>query len=1114
MRRYPSPISVFVLGAIALLACVLPMSAAPAATPHRGVSESYGKLPLTFEKNEGQTDKAVKFLSRGHGYSLFFTPSEAVLHLQGPQSASSVVRWQLVGGNHNPRVTGEDALPSRSNYFRGNDPAKWHTGVANYAKVRYQSVYPGVDVVYYGNQRQLEYDFVVAPGASPRRIRLGFEGVDSMTINANGDLVLQTATGDLVQHRPAVYQDMNGVRRQIDGHYKLLAAHNAGFEIGPYDHSRPLIIDPTLLYSTYLGGTDFDGGGPIAVDSSGNAYVGGLVISTTFPGVTGSSAQPTQGGDFDGFITKIAPSGTSIVWSTFLGGTGTDYVQGLAVDGSGNVYVTGGTNGSSFPGVTGSSIQPSYGGGLRDAFVTKINSTGTAIVYSTFLGGAGDDLGDSIAVDSSGNAYVAGDTASSSFPGVTGSSIESTNPGGAGFVTKINAAGTAITYSTFLAGNVGAGISWIAVDSSGNAFVTGGTNSTSFLGVTGSSAQSSFAGGGSDAFVTKINAAGTAVAWSTYLGGGADDTGTGIALDGSGNVYVAGITNSTTFPGVTGSSIQPTNAGNQDLFVTALNSTGTSINWSTFLGGSDLDAFSFGCLAADSSGNVYVGGGTLSTSFTGVTGSSLQPSNAGGAEGFVTKINSGGASIGYSTFLGDTGDDEVVGVAVDSSGNAYVTGRTSSTSFPGVNGASPQPTYGGGDGDVFVTKIGDPGTPNILSISPATGRAGDQITIVGSSFGNPQGSGSVWLGSTYGTVVSWSNTQVVATIASGSSSGVAQIYAGGVWSNAISLTVITPNITSISPTTGYSGDQITITGTGFGSSQGSGNVWLGSTYGTVVSWSDTQVVATIVSGATSGVAQILQGGVWSNAISLTVITPNITSISPNNGVAGTSVTFTGTGFRSSQGSGAVWLGSTYGTVTSWSDTQIVATVATGSTSGVAQVLQGGVWSNAITFTVNTPHITSISPTSGVAGTQITINGTGFAASQGSGNVWLGSTYGTVVSWSDTQVVATIASGATSGVAQVLQGGVWSNAISLTVITPHITSISPTHGSSGTQITFTGTGFQSSQGSGAVWLGSTYGTIVSWSDTQIVASVASGASSGVAQVLQGGVWSNSISFSVP
>src|SRR6267378_3176239 len=384
-----------------------------------------------------------------------------------------------------------------------------------------------------------------------------------------------------------------------------------------------------------------------------------------------------------------------------------------------------------------------------------------------------------------------------------------------------------------------------------------------------------------------------------------------------------------------------------------------------------------------------------------------------------------------------------------------------------------------------------------------TGIAGTQVTIAGTGFGATQGSGNVWLGSTYGVVVSWSDTQIVANVATGSKSGVAQVLQGGVWSNSVTVTVSTPNITSVTPTTGIAGTQVTIAGTGFGATQGSGNVWLGSTYGVVVSWSDTQIVANVATGSKSGVAQVLQGGVWSNSVTVTVSTPNITSVTPTTGIAGTQVTIAGTGFGATQGSGNVWLGSTYGVVVSWSDTQIVANVATGSKSGVAQVLQGGVWSNSVTVTVSTPNITSVTPTTGIAGTQVTIAGTGFGATQGSGNVWLGSTYGVVVSWSDTQIVANVATGSKSGVAQVLQGGVWSNSVNLTVSTPNITSVTPTKGIDGTKVTIAGTGFGATQGSGNVWLGSTYGVVVSWSDTQIVANVGTGSRRAAARVMQDG-----------
>ena len=713
---------VCLLGAAAaiLVGGASPLVAAPGTATQARVAVAYGKLPLSFEANEGQVDKAVKFLSRGQGYTLFLTPAEAVLSLRGPQHETAVVRMQMaggVGGRRAPRVVGLDPQATKSNYFLGNDPRRWHTGVSHYARVRYEDVYPGIDLVYRGNQRQLEYDFVIAAGADPGRIRLAFQGVDALTLGAHGELVVHTAQGDLVQHPPVLYQEMGEERQPVEGHYVLRTGHQVGFAVGRYDRGRPLIIDPVLVYSTFLGGSGEDQIRAMAVDAAGNVYVTGLTTSTTFPGVDGSSIQPAHGvnpGFADAFVTKINPTGTAIVYSTYLGGSGIEWGFAIAVDAAGNAYVTGYTSSTTFPGVNGGSIQPAHGGGVDDAFVTKINATGTAIVYSTFLGGSGEDRGRAIAVDGAGNAYVTGHTDSATFPGVDGSSIQPANGGGASpadvFVTKINPTGTAIVYSTFLGGSGSEQGLGIAVDGAGNAYVTGETYSTTFPGVNGSSIQPAN-GGGSDAFVTKINPAGTAIVYSTFLGGSFDDSGRGIAVDSAGSAYVTGNATSTTFPGVNATSLQPANGGGNfpgDAFVTKINPTGTAIVYSTFLGGSDFDG-GFG-IAVDSAGNAYLTGETASTTFPGVNATSIQPANAGGvADAFVTKINPTGTAIVYSTFLGGGGFDGGLGIAVDGAGNTYVAGNSDSTTFTGVDGSSLQPANGGGASDGFVTKISEPG---------------------------------------------------------------------------------------------------------------------------------------------------------------------------------------------------------------------------------------------------------------------------------------------------------------------------------------------------------------------------------------------------------------------
>ena len=392
------------------------------------ILENYGKLALSFEANQGQTDAQVKFLSRGSGYTLFLTGDEAVFSLRGskadgealnasPQSqptvvpkAYAVLRMKLVKANHAAKVTGADELLGKSNYFIGDDPKKWHSNVTTYAKVKYESIYSGIDLVYYGNQRQLEYDFVVAPGADPHRIQFDVRGAKSMGRDKDGDLVFDMAEGEVHWHEPVVYQEKDGTRQEITARYVLKDKNRVGFEVADYDLRRPLFIDP-LVYSTYLGGSGTDFGTGIAVDSSGNAYVTGFTTSTNFP--TMNPLQATYGGGYDAFVAEINPTGSALVYSTYLGGSGDDFGRGIAVDSSGNAYVIGNTLSTDFP--TMNPLQPANAGD-GDAFVAQLNPTGSALVYSTYLGGSGYDSGLGIAADSSGNALVTGYTLSINFP--------------------------------------------------------------------------------------------------------------------------------------------------------------------------------------------------------------------------------------------------------------------------------------------------------------------------------------------------------------------------------------------------------------------------------------------------------------------------------------------------------------------------------------------------------------------------------------------------------------------------------------------------------------------------------------------------------------------------
>ena len=709
-----------------ILTC-LAGSYAAAADPRGSRAQAinaYGKLPLSFEANHGQTDQQVKFLSRGPGYALFLTPTEAVLTLKAQnehhiekasvlpvtfepkQSASkaAVLRIRLDHANGDAKVSGIEQLPGKSNYFIGKDPTKWRRDIPTFAKVKYQDVYPGVDLVYYGNQRQLEYDFVLAPGADPRQIELSFNGAEQLRLDGEGNLVVSIAGRKIIEHAPFIYQDVDGERRRVAGGYELASDHRVGFKLTVYDHRKTLTIDPSLAYSTYLGGSsgglDFgqgtDQGNGIAVDSSGNAYVTGFTQSSDFP-VTSGALQTTSAGFADAFVSKLNSDGSALIYSTYLGGTGRDQGQRIAVDSSGSAYIVGSTESNDFP-TTAGALQTTFGGG-DDAFVSKLNSSGSALIYSTYLGGSDIDLGRGLAVDSSGNAYLTGATLSSNFP-ITSGALQTTFVGfGDAFVSKLNSSGSALIYSTYLGGSISQFGYGVAVDSSGNAYVAGVTMSVDFPIVAG--ALQTTLGGGDDVFVSKLNSSGSALVYSTYLGGSDEDFGFDIAVDSSGNAYVTGQTVSSNFPTTVGA-LQPAfGGGNHDTFVSKLNSSGSALIYSTYLGGSGDDSGS--SIAADPLGNAYVTGETVSIDFP-ISSGALQPTPAGGFDAFVSKLNSGGSALLFSTYLGGSDGSEIgTGIALDSSRDAFVAGTTGSSDFPTTKGAL-QTMYAGVL-DAFVSKI-------------------------------------------------------------------------------------------------------------------------------------------------------------------------------------------------------------------------------------------------------------------------------------------------------------------------------------------------------------------------------------------------------------------------
>jgi hypothetical protein len=660
------------------------------------IQEAYGKLPVLFIENQGQLDSMVEYYIKTPAQTLYFTKDGIIFDLTRCDQAEAsgmadsraerlVFSLDFMGANREPTIKGTGKDSAVVNYLTGDNPGKWHTDIPTYREVVYHEIYPAIDLRLLGKGNVLEYDFTVRPGACPDDIALVYNGIDSLRIE-NGELVAGTAFGDIEQDRPYTYQQIGDEKIQVDGGFRLGSGNTYGFYVTAYDNRYPLIIDPMLAYSTYLGGSSGDFGYGIAVDASGSAYVTGQTNSSNFP--TQNPYQETRAGNDDVFVAKLSAGGDSLVYSTYLGGSQGDYGRGIAVDSTGCAYVTGGTNSGNFP------TQNPYQGtnaGNYDAFVARLSAAGTSLVYSTYLGGSHDDYGLGIAVDSAGCAYVVGFTYSSNFP--TQNPYQGTNAGYFdAFVAKLSAAGDSLSYSTYLGGSQNDYGCGTAVDSAGDAYVTGYTYSSDFP--TQKPYQETFAGF-IDVFVARLSAVGNSLSYSTYLGGSSYDYGNGIAVDSADGAYVTGYTGSSDFP--TQNPYQGTFAGIDDAFVARLSAAGNSLVYSTYLGGSYAD-FGYG-IAVDASGGAYVTGYTGSSDFPTQT---YQGTFAGGTDAFVARLSEAGSSLRYSTYLGGSGLDEGYGIAVDSAGGAYVTGYTGSSDFPTQN---PYQEAKAGNYDVFVSKI-------------------------------------------------------------------------------------------------------------------------------------------------------------------------------------------------------------------------------------------------------------------------------------------------------------------------------------------------------------------------------------------------------------------------
>ena len=758
----------------------------PAVALASGVS---GNLPLAFEPNQGQGDRESKFLARGPGYTVALRADGAAIHAKGKSGKGELTVMRLIGASSKSMPLAREPLPGKVNYFIGSDPKNWHSNLPTYAKVEFPRAYPGIDMVYYGSQGRLEYDFVVQPGANPALIRMQFSGASRPQLAGNGDLEV----GGIRQHKPAAYQNISGnARTEVACRYLLRANQEVALGLGNYDSRYPLVIDPVISYATYVGGSGNDTVASLKVDASGNLYMAGYTTSANFPvrgaaqsGYGGSNSALLQAQFGDAFVAKLNPAGSAMLYATYLGGSGDDFATSLAIDAGGNAYVVGATQSANFP-TTAGALQRTYKGFASsddngfynpgDGFVAKLNPTGSALLYSTYLGGALNDLPLGVATDSNGNAIIVGATNSSDFPTTAnalaktyrGAANVGSSVGGDAFVSILNAAGTALTYSTFLGGRGHDMAKGVAVDGQNNIYVCGMTSSGDFP-VTPGALQTTYLGNENVAdfnhpvghgFVVKIGAQGTLL-YGTLLGGSLRDAAAGIAVDSTGAVYVAGSTASSDFP-TTANAPQKAYKGQGavgtlgdlnygDAFVSKLNPAGSGLVYSTYLGGAADEAATD--LVIDSVGNAYITGFTLSNDFP-VTSDALQAANAGfGGQGlapnasqgfntervrnsgdaFLVKLSAAGA-LTYASFFGGKNDDAGLAIAVDAAGNAYIGGNTLSPALATSAGAVQQ-SYGGAAaafprGDGFVVKFGfgailpaPPARVSVVAGFPASGAA-------------------------------------------------------------------------------------------------------------------------------------------------------------------------------------------------------------------------------------------------------------------------------------------------------------------------------------------------------------------------------------------------------
>ncbi len=723
------------------LGCAIPYTGsaqAPAlAAPGDGV--------LAFEVNRGQFDQRVRYAGRTPGGSVYLTDSEAVYVLPMPDAGDRhqqlALRMRWLGASERLTLSAGAPLPQHSNYLRGNDPAQWQTDVPSFASVRYDGLYPGVSMVWTGKLAgNSQYDFVLAPQADASAIALKFEGAESLQLDSNGNLLIHTAAGTLTHTRPVSYQVVDGRRRPVQSGFTVDGLQ-VGFNLGSYDRSLPVTIDPTvelqrLAFSTFLGGTGNEQGDDLVVDRMGNIYVTGSTRSAGFP-TTAGVFDPSFAAADDVFVTKLAGSGASLIYSTFIGDSGNESGTGIDIDDSGQVYLTGPTSSPGFP-TTPGAYDTSFNGNT-DIFVLKLSAGGNALVYSTFIGSGGFDESVDLVRDSSNNVIVAGRSVSGNpvYPTTANAFDTSFNGTNDVIVSKLAASGANLLYSTFLGGSANDAANAMALGADGQVYVTGfsaasGASATDYPTTPG--AFQTLHAGQNDIFVSRINTAQSGAAslvYSTFIGGTSSDSANGIALDPAGNAVIAGmVLSGGGYPIVVGAYDNSPN-GALDVVVTALNPTGSALVYSTYIGGSGSEVAS--AIQTDRAGNTHLTGYTIDAAVDyPTTAGAYSVTHAGGHDVFMSKLSANGSTLQYSTLIGGLGDDDGQGLALDSAGNVYLTGQTafSGTQFPTT--LIGYQVSNGGSIDAFVSKFGSHAISGQV-IDPDTGNpvAGVMVTQSG-----------------------------------------------------------------------------------------------------------------------------------------------------------------------------------------------------------------------------------------------------------------------------------------------------------------------------------------------------------------------------------------------